>query len=212
MIRNIVFDMGNVLIHWSPELFLEREGVPEEDRPLLLREVFGSVEWIQLDRGSISLEEGLAAMCGRLPKRLHGPARELAQNWWKRNLLPVEGMADLLRELKGLGYGVYLLSNAKEDLPRYFGLIPGSECFDGRIVSADWKLLKPQHEIYETLFREFGLEPGECFFIDDLNINIEGAWHVGMGGTIFDGSLARLRRDLNAAGVPCAAPSEEAAQ
>ena len=202
MIRSIVFDMGNVLIHWRPAFFIEQEGVPAEDRPLLLREVFGSVEWIQLDRGTVSPEEGIASMCRRLPPRLRGPARELTLNWWRRWLLPVEGMADLVRELKGLGYGVYLLSNAKEDLPLYFDRIPGSECFDGKIVSADWKLLKPQPEIYETLLREYGLRAEECFFIDDLNINIEGAWFVGMNGAIFDGDLSRLRRALNDAGVP----------
>ena len=62
MIHNIIFDMGNVLIRWEPERFLEREGVPEEDRPLLLREVFGSVEWIRMDRGSIQEDEAIAAM------------------------------------------------------------------------------------------------------------------------------------------------------
>ena len=202
MIRNIILDMGNVLIHWCPERFVERYGLSEEDRALVLQEVFTSVEWIQLDRGIISFEEGIGAMCRRLPERLRGPARELTLNWWRRWLLPVEGMADLVRELKGLGYGVYLLSNAKEDLPLYFDRIPGSECFDGKIVSADWKLLKPQPEIYETLLREYGLRAEECFFIDDLNINIEGAWLVGMDGAIFDGDLPRLRRALNDAGVP----------
>ena len=202
MLRNIVFDMGNVLIHWRPALFVERMAIPEEDRPALLREVFGSVEWIQMDRGTLSFEEGLAAICRRLPERLRGPARELTLDWWRHWLLPVEGMAELVRELKALEYGVYLLSNAKEDLPQYFDRIPGSECFDGRIVSADWKLLKPQPEIYRTLLREYNLQAEECFFIDDLNINIEGAWFVGMDGAIFDGDLPRLRQALNAAGVP----------
>lgn len=202
MIRNIVFDMGNVLIHWRPALFVERMAIPEEDRPALLREVFGSVEWIQMDRGTLSFEEGLEAICRRLPERLRGPARELTLDWWRHWLLPVEGMAELVRELKALGYGVYLLSNAKEDLPRYFDRIPGSECFDGRIVSADWKLLKPQPEIYRTLLREYDLQAEECFFIDDLNINIEGARFVGMDGAIFDGDLPCLRQALNAAGVP----------
>ena len=202
MIRNVVFDMGNGLIHWKPNLFVEDLGVPEGDRALLLREVFGSVEWIQMDRGTLSMEDGLDVICRRLPERLRGPARELTLNWWRRWLLPVEGMADLVRELKGLGYGIYLLSNAKLDLPLYFDRIPGSECFDGKIVSADWKLLKPQPEIYETLLREYGLRAEECFFIDDLNINIEGAWLVGMDGAIFDGDLPRLRRALNDAGVP----------
>ena len=202
MIRNMIFDMGQVLIHWQPAVFLEREGIPETDRPPLLQEVFGSIEWIQLDRGTISFEEGPSAMCARLPERLHGAARDLTLDWWRNNLLPMEGMADLVRELKGLGYGIYLLSNAKSDLPRYFDLIPGSECFDGKIVSADWKLLKPQHEIYETLFREFSLKPEECFFIDDLTLNVEGAYYVGMSGAVFDGDMARLRRKLCDAGIP----------
>lgn len=201
MIRNIVFDMGNVLLHWDPERFLEREAIPEADRPLLMEEVFGSVEWVQLDRGCISFEEGLSAMCRRLPEGLHGPARRLTLRWWERHLLPMEGMGELVRELDGLGYGIYLLSNAKADLPQYFDRVPGSECFDGLVVSADWKLLKPQPEIYRVLFREFGLKAEECFFTDDLNINIEAAVLEGMAGAVFRGA-DRLRGDLIAAGVP----------
>ena len=201
MIRNIILDMGNVLIHWCPERFVERYGLSEEDRVLVLQEVFTSVEWIQLDRGIISFEEGIGAMCRRLPERLHTAARELTLDWWRDCLFPVEGMGELVRELKGLGYGIYLLSNAKADLPLYFDRIPGSECFDGRIVSADWKLLKPQPEIYELLLRQFGLKAEECFFADDLFINVEAALLVGMSGTIFRGAK-ELRRALIKAGVP----------
>jgi putative hydrolase of the HAD superfamily len=201
MIRNIILDMGNVLIHWCPERFVERYGLSEEDRALVLQEVFTSVEWIQLDRGIISFEEGIGAMCRRLPERLHTAARELTLDWWRDCLFPVEGMGELVRELKGLGYGIYLLSNAKADLPLYFDRIPGSECFDGRIVSADWKLLKPQPEIYELLLRQFGLKAEECFFADDLFINVEAALLVGMSGTIFRGAK-ELRRALIEAGVP----------
>lgn len=200
MIRNIILDMGNVLIHWCPERFVERYGLSEEDRVLVLQEVFTSVEWIQLDRGIISFEEGIGAMCRRLPERLHTAARELTLDWWRDCLFPVEGMGELVRELKGLGYGIYLLSNAKADLPLYFDRIPGSECFDGRIVSADWKLLKPQPEIYELLLRQFGLKAEECFFADDLFINVEAALLVGMSGTIFRGAK-ELRRALIEAGV-----------
>lgn len=202
MIRNIVFDMGQVLIYFRPDIFVERLGVPQEDRPLLLREVFNSVEWIQLDHGTATEEEAAAAICRRLPQRLHGYARELVFSWWQRPLLPVEGMEELIRELKGLGYGIYLLSNASGRLHQYFSRIPASQYFDGMIVSADWKLLKPQHEIYKTLFREYRLKPEECFFVDDLSLNVEGARSVGMAGTIFHGDVSRLRRELNEAGVP----------
>ncbi len=205
MIRNIVFDMGNVLIHWRPDIFVKRMEIPEEDCPQLLREVFGSVEWIQLDRGVITWEQATEKMCRRLPERLHAVARELTQKWWDNHLLPVEGMAQLVREIKSLGYGVYLLSNAKSDLPEYFDRIPGSECFDGRIVSADWKLLKPQPELYHVLLREYGLKAEECFFVDDLNINIEAAVLVGMSGTVFR-DADWLRRDLIQAGIPLRSP------
>ena len=205
MIRNIVFDMGNVLIHWRPDIFVKRMEIPEEDCPQLLREVFGSVEWIQLDRGVITWEQATEKMCRRLTERLHAVARELTQKWWDNHLLPVEGMAQLVREIKSLGYGVYLLSNAKSDLPEYFDRIPGSECFDGRIVSADWKLLKPQPELYHVLLREYGLKAEECFFVDDLNINIEAAVLVGMSGTVFR-DADWLRRDLIQAGIPLRSP------
>ena len=205
MIRNIIFDMGNVLIYWRPEAFVERMGVPEEDRPQLLSEVFGRVEWVQLDGGLISFEDAAAAMCRRLPERLHAAARELVFDWWRRPLFPVEGMAGLIRELKSLGYGIYLLSNASVDLPKYFDRIPGSECFDGRIVSAEWKLLKPQPEIYKVLLREYGLKAEECFFTDDLKINIEAAIHEGMSGTVFCGETD-LRRELIRAGIPVQPP------
>ena len=91
MIRNIILDMGNVLIHWCPERFVERYGLSEEDRALVLQEVFTSVEWIQLDRGIISFEEGIGTMCRRLPERLHTAARELTLDWWRDCLSPWRG-------------------------------------------------------------------------------------------------------------------------
>ena len=102
---------------------------------------------------------------------------------------------------KALGYGIYLLSNANVDLPKYFDRIPGSECFDGRIVSAEWKLLKPQPELYRVLLREYGLNAEECFFVDDLAVNVEAAVQTGMSGTVFQGADS-LRRALAQAGVP----------
>jgi putative hydrolase of the HAD superfamily len=97
---------------------------------------------------------------------------------------------------------VYLCSNATSTLHQYFDRIPGSECFDGKIVSADVRLLKPQHEIYEKLFETFGLKPEECFFIDDSPLNIDGAYAVGMPAVLFRDDMAKLRADLRAAGVP----------
>lgn len=208
MIRNIVFDMGNVLVYWQPEELIRRLDLSEEDRLLLMREVFGDVDWIQIDRGIATPEEAAGRMCRRLPERLHGAVRGLTSGWWKGPLIPVEGMAELVRELKGLGYGIYLLSNAGLDHPQYFDRIPGSECFDGRVVSAFYKLLKPQPELYQILLREYKLKGEECFFVDDLNINVEAALLVGMSGTVFRGAK-ELRRLLRQAGVPVSESESE---
>ena len=202
MIRHVVFDMGNVLIRWSPRTIIARLGVCEEDAALLLREVFGNVEWVSMDHGTVSQEEGCARICRRLPERLHEAAHACVFDWWKPPLEPMPGIAELARELKAMGYHIYLCSNATSTLHEYFGLIPGSECFDGLIVSADLKHLKPSHEIFEALFETFGLKPEECFFIDDSPLNVDGAHAVGMPAVLFRGDVTRLRADLRAAGVP----------
>lgn len=202
MIKHIVFDMGGVLIVWSPDLIISRLPVSAEDAPLLRREVFEETEWVCLDRGTLAPDEAFARVAPRLPERLREAARSCICGWWKESFVPMPGMAELIAELKALGYDVYLLSNATRRLHEYFPRIPGSEHFSGKLVSADWQLLKPQHEIYEKLYERFSLRPEECFFIDDSPANIEGARRTGMPGAVFFGDMARLRRALRAAGVP----------
>jgi len=201
MIKNIIFDMGQVLIHWRPFMFVEHFGLTEEEKGLLTKEVFTNMEWPQLDRGTIADEEAVRSINKRLPERLHPVVEEIITGWWKRPLVPMEGMEDVIRELKEKGYGIYLLSNAAICLRKYFHRIPGSQYFDGHIVSSEHKLLKPQHEIYETLFARYGLVPEECFFIDDSPYNIEGAYMCGMPGTVFHGNVEELRNNLKNAGI-----------
>lgn len=201
MIRNIIFDMGGVLVHYEPPHFVDLLGVSAEDKALLLREVFNTVAWTRMDHGTIGEGEAAAAMKAGLPPRLHGEVDRLME-WWELELRPMEGMEDLLAELKTLGYRLYLLSNATVRQPEYFDRVPASRYLDGRMVSAFCKLLKPQHEIFEAMLREFGLEAGECFFVDDSAANVEGAYCAGIAGAVFDGDVSRLRRELNAAGVP----------
>ena len=198
MIRNIVFDMGQVLIRWRPEEMLERFDLSQEEKTMLLQELFCSPEWIAQDRGIITEADMIARVSARLPETLHGTVEEVIKAWYVWHLTPMPGMAELVRKLKEKGYGIYLLSNASTALRGYFPRIPGSECFDGLMVSAEEKLLKPQHEIYERLYERFGLVPEQCVFIDDSPANIEGAMLTGMQGIVFRGDTERLRRELQA--------------
>lgn len=196
--------MGGVLIDWNPWEIVSRCALSKADSDILFREVFCCREWVSMDHGLMTQPEGYESICRRLPPELHEAAHACVFDWWKPPLKPIEGMAELIRELKGLGYGIYLLSNATSTLHQYFGRLPASECFDGWIVSADLKLLKPQREIYEALFETYDLDPAECFFIDDNSLNIDGCCAAGMPGTVFFRDMPRLRRELREAGVPCA--------
>lgn len=201
MIKNIIFDMGQVLIQWSPKLLTDRLDCSEADKQLLISEVFGGVEWTALDRGRLSPDEGCRAICRRLPERLHEAAERLIRYWWQDELIPVDGMRELIYELHSKGYSIYLLSNAASTLNIYFDRLPGAQYFLGKIVSADVKLLKPQHEIYELMYKRFSLKPEECLFIDDSPANIDGAECTGMSGIVFRGDLQRLRNELFEAGI-----------
>ncbi len=203
MISNLVFDMGGVLIRWNPEYMLRQCGLSPEEMAILNRELFRSVEWIQQDRGTLSAQEVVEAVCPRVPEALWEPVKTLVCDWHQRFLDPMPGMAELVRELKDNGYRIFLLSNASTALRGYFPRIPGSECFEKLMVSAEEKLLKPSHEIYERLYEKFGLNSAECWFIDDSPANVEGAILTGMGGTVFCGDVARLRQELRRAGIRC---------
>ena len=116
-------------------------------------------------------------------------------------MLPVAGMAELVEELKNNGYGIYLLSNASIRQHEYWPQIPGWQFFDGKIISADEKVMKPHPDYYLRALEKFGLTPGECFFIDDVPANIEGALYCGIPGVVFHKDVKLLRLQLRAAGV-----------
>ncbi len=201
MIKNIVFDMGNVVIRFDPPAFIARFGVNEEERELLLREIFRSPEWVMLDRGTLNDEQAAEILCPRVPEHLREIARKLI-SFWDRPILEVEGMYPLIEELKGLGYGIYLLSNASCRQPDYWQRVPAAKLFDATLISASVKLLKPMPEIYEKFFETFSLKREECFFIDDSPANVEAALYIGMPATVFHNDVPRLRRELRRAGVP----------
>lgn len=200
MIKNIIFDMGNVLIRFDQQYFINRLGVYGDDVTLLKREVFMSLEWVRMDRGALNEEEAFRLIAPRLPQRLHDVAWKLIC-MWDRPILPIDGMYELVEELKGKGYGIYLLSNASVRQHEYWPRIEASRFFDGTLISADHHVLKPQREIYELCLQTFGLKAEECFFVDDAPANIEGALCCGIPGAVFHGDAAYLRRQLRDAGV-----------
>ena len=81
MIRNIILDMGNVLLDYNPEVILEKTLDNEEDRQIIRKELFGGPEWVQGDLGIIKNSERFDGVSQRVPSRLHPALRECEENW-----------------------------------------------------------------------------------------------------------------------------------
>lgn len=201
MIKNIVFDMGNVIFTWSPSEYIRRLGYTGQDAEVLETEVFLTPEWCSMDRGTLKPAQAAQILAQRVPAHLKAAVEPLICHWWEGDLMPIPGIGELIQELKAGGYGIYLLSNVSRDVYEYFHRLPAADCFDGLLVSADWLLAKPQHEIYEKLYSHFDLIPAECFFIDDRHDNVEVARLTGMNATVFRGDVSRLRREMRDAGI-----------
>lgn len=194
-IKNIIFDMGRVLKDFDTQKFLNKVGAEGADRQLLQREVYQSASWSRMDRGSRTDLEAWQEMCQNLPQRLHQMAYSLVMEWDEPQQ-PIEGMEQLVKELKDGGYKLYLLSNASLRQHEYWPRMPVSRYFDGTVISADIKHVKPEKEIYLHLFEKFNLNPAECVFIDDATINIEACDQFGMKGIVFHMDVDELREKL----------------
>lgn len=194
-IRNIVFDMGKVLVNYDSDLVCRHFITDEQERKLVNTAVFVSPEWLLLDMGLISDEEALNRIQQRLEtEQSRTMARLCLEHWHEYCMQPVSEMEHVIRCLKENGYGIYLCSNASMRLLScYRQVIPGIQYFDGVMFSAQEQCIKPQKEIYLRLFEKFSLLPEECFFIDDLQLNIDGAQACGMDGYCHNGDIEALR-------------------
>ncbi len=195
MIKNIIFDMGNVLLRYDPEVCLNRFVKREEDRALIRRELFEGPEWVQGDLGHITDEQRFDGVSRRVPQELHTELRQCAEQW-HMCMEPVHGAKEFCAYAKEQGYRLYVLSNASSSFYQYFPRFAPFEYFDGLVVSCDIHIVKPDIRIYRYLLETYGLAPEECFFIDDMAANVEGARKAGISGAVFGGDFEEIRKML----------------
>jgi putative hydrolase of the HAD superfamily len=200
MIKNLVFDMGNVLARFDAALFCASRAENPKDAAVLRREVFDSVEWARLDRGVITREEAAGAIGERLPKRLRPRAEWLLEHWYD-HFRPLPAMERFIGGLKKNGYGIYLLSNAGYDFYRFRPSLKALRFFDGELISAEVHLLKPDPRIFKALLKKYALIAEECFFVDDMSANVEAALYLGFSGAVYRGSVRELTCAMKNAGV-----------
>jgi len=187
MIRNIVFDLGNVLISFVPSEYLIKKNYPGTIRNTILKDIFESPEWKMLDNGNITVPEAIESIAAKSSLRREEIA--LVFKFRRDIMFPLDENARLLPGLRKQGYRLYYLSNFPLDV---FEQIKNDyfffRHFDGGIISAEVKLSKPDVRIYEYLIRKYGLIPSESLFIDDIEENVAAAESAGMKGMVTNGS------------------------
>ena len=192
-LKNMVFDMGGVLLRYDPEYFIEREGIADGDRELMMKLIYASREWSLMDRGEMTEEQLEGIVRPQIPERLHEAAHRLIFDFFDP-MEPIPQMAEFIRECREDGMGIYLVSNASLRHKTYWQAIPGSEYFDGIVVSAYEKCAKPHPKIFRRLLARYGLTAEECMFVDDVQANADAAAALGMRCFHFHGDVAALRK------------------
>lgn len=197
MIKNIILDVGRVLVAWQPKQMWKTWGFSDEAVEVLAKALFDSGVWNETDRGVLSDEEFLALAISQASEY----EKEIRYFWNNVDMaiwqLPYT--RDWIRAMKKAGYGVYILSNygswtyekTREKALNFLDDV------DGAVFSYQVKQIKPDPDIFQSLFEKFSLKPEECVFLDDLAANIEGAKKMGMHGIVFtdlESALEELKK------------------
>jgi len=197
---NVVFDIGNVLIHWDPRVLYRKIFATEDEVEWFLSNVC-THEWnLEQDRGR-SFEDAIAEATARHPS--HADAIAAYHHRWAETIIgPIAGTVTILEELKAKGTALYAITNWHQDKFREtqarFPFLSSS--FRDIVVSGDEQLVKPDPAIYRLLLDRNGLEASSCLFIDDSPKNVAGAQAVGMKAHHFTSPEA-LRGYLKRAGI-----------
>ena len=183
MLKNIVFDLGGVVVAHNEEGFREKLGK-------FFDFVFGPDMkcvpsfWVDYDLGILTIDETAAEVakyrdCDAETAKMHMLQAIALQE-------EVEPTVELIKELKAKGYKLYVLSNMSKEYIEFLRKLPVFDYFDYQVVSSEVHLGKPDPKIYNYLLEHCELNPAETIFIDDRKDNVEVAESVGIVPFHFD--------------------------
>ena len=178
MIKNLVFDFGNVLIEWNPAKILAT--FVEEDRKRIKAAIFDSGLWAQTDTGQLTLEAAIQAAQTLLDSSYSATVEAIFTHWYE-TVDVYHQLQEKIFEWAQLGYGIYILSTTSEIFyaVENAGLLPMTKVLTGKILSYEVGFAKPDKSIYQKLLTQYALHANQCVFIDDLQINLDAAKSLG---------------------------------
>ena len=184
MIKNIIFDFGNVIGRFDYKETIANITTDEEETKFLIDEVINSPEWIRyglMDSGLVSYDSIVKLINDRTNNIHSDLVDNLVSNYFKYITISDE-ITNLVKSLKEKGYNLYILSNTSKEVVDYFKDYEIFKYFDGFVLSYRIHMLKPNDGIYKYLINEYNLVPEECLFIDDREDNMKTANKFGIKG------------------------------
>ncbi len=201
MLKNLIFDVGEVLLEYRWGEALTDIGVDAEEAREIGGKLVRDPVWMMMDYGVMSAEEVAEKM------KIIYPEDAEKMGWILRHpehlVVPRPEIWERVHRLKEKGYRIYILSNYGKDMwEAHAAYQPFMRDLDGCVVSCRIHLLKPDARIYEYLLREYGLKREESVFFDDKAVNTEGARAVGLPAVTIPsrGFLAALLDEIEKSG------------
>lgn len=202
MIKNIVFDIGNVIVEGSPKNALKYIAMSEMIKEKIETVVFDNPKWVNLDLGIDNFNSYYEKIKEELPVDIRDLSKDVlmhSHEYRKFN-------EDILKLIKKLfnNYKVYILSDNNIDTFNYLRTTELNKYVSGWCVSAIYNEVKINKKLFKIFFDANGLEPAECYFIDDKLVNIQIGKEFGMNGFVLDwekNGFANLIKDMRNNGI-----------
>jgi len=196
VITTVISDFGGVLttplvqsfMAFQDETGISMEALGHAMQRIAERE--GEHPLFELERGNVSEAVFLDRMAAELEDELgHRPEMHRFSEIYFKALSPNEPMIELMAELRDAGYVMALLTNnVREWEPLWRSMMPVDEVFGTVVDSAFVGCRKPEPRIYEITLDRLGAEPSSCLFVDDVEVNCEGAAALGIHAVHFSGN------------------------
>lgn len=199
--KNIVFDLGGVVVDWNPQRLME-EYTGDRAMPVaLFQKGFFQEYWPDYDRGTLDQSDIVREM-SLFAGRTYAECWDFVE-FIKHSLRDIPETQQLIKTLAAQGYRLFCLSNMSVEFYDYLKDREVFSYFEGQIISALEKVIKPEKEIYQLLLERYDLQPGETLFIDDLENNVAAARQLGLHTIHFTSREAGLRQVKEILGVNC---------
>lgn len=199
MIRNIIFDLGNVIINYNQKQIINNFTDKEDEIKYIYDEIFHAPEWELMDLGDITNDGAIEIINKRNEFRYYKLTENFLHEWYKKQPINRE-IVEIAKRLKEKGYNLYVLSNMANLTYEYFKNDEFFELCTGIVISAHEHVKKPDEKVYRLLLERYNLNAEECLFIDDDDSgkNYETANRIGIKGRrIIPNSVEDVERLLS---------------